>query len=197
MVLLSKPGESGSSTPRAIMLTESAEEYDEMLAAFMKDMKPASIVERALVGDVFDITWEINRYRRIKTTLLNDSFRATYAEILEAQIDAETMTERSEAAKAAVRRRFESDEGRTEVFDMLAKCGLSESSVEVSAIEATAEVIGAIDRTLAALELRRINAVRFLAEYRDGLASRAEQVLSQIIENALPKQGVERLTKQD
>lgn len=197
MAFSSKPGEFGPSTARAIMLTESEAEYDEMVAAFMKDMKPGNIVERALVGDVFDITWEINRYRRIKTTLLNDSFRATYAEILEAQIDAETMTERSEAAKAAVRRRFESDEGRTEVFDMLAKCGLSESSVEVSAIEATAEVIGAIDRTLAALELRRINAVRFLAEYRDGLASRAEQVLSQIIENALPKQGVERLTKQD
>jgi len=197
MVLLSKPGESGSSTPRAILLTESAGEYDEIFAAFMKDMKPGNIVERAYVGDVFELTWEIQRYRRIKTTLLNDSFRATYAEILEAQIDAETMTERSEAAKAAVRRRFETEEGRTEVFDMLAKCGLSESSVEVSAIEATAEVIGAIDRTLAALELRRINAVRFLAEYRDGLASRAEQVLSQIIENALPKQGVERLTKQD
>jgi hypothetical protein len=189
-------GRYSACTPRAILATESSAEYDELFAAFMEDIKPRNVVERAYAADVFHITWEIIRYRRIKTTFLNDSFQEVLAEILESEIDAETTSEARTKARAAARQWFASEAGRAETNAMLAAFGLNESSVEVRVIEATAEMIGAIDRTLAMLELRRIGAIRFIAEYRRGFADQAEQVTTWLIENAGPKLGAKEITEQ-
>jgi hypothetical protein len=54
-----------------ILEGEDSAAYDELLARVSRDMKPADIVEEIWIRDIVDLTWEIFRWRRLKTALFS------------------------------------------------------------------------------------------------------------------------------
>ncbi len=56
---------------RPIVTGEEPERYDDLLARIGNAIKPKNAIEWLWVKDVTDFTWEIQRYRRFKTALLD------------------------------------------------------------------------------------------------------------------------------
>lgn len=59
---------------RGLNASESYEEYDELVAAFIRDANPRDIIERIYVTDAASLTSEIRRYRRLKAKILTLSY---------------------------------------------------------------------------------------------------------------------------
>ena len=59
--------------PAPILEGEDGNAYDELLERVSSDVKPKGIVEEILVQDVVNLTWEILRWRRLKTARLSSS----------------------------------------------------------------------------------------------------------------------------
>jgi hypothetical protein len=56
--------------PPPLLEGEDAAAYDELLARISKAVKPSDFIEKIWVRDIGDLTWEIMRWRRLKTSLL-------------------------------------------------------------------------------------------------------------------------------
>ena len=71
------PGRASIFGPPPILEGEDAQAYNELLASISGAVKPSDTIEELWVCDIVDLTWEIFRYRRIKTNFLADELRAT------------------------------------------------------------------------------------------------------------------------
>ncbi|MFZ2080717.1 MAG: hypothetical protein WAV38_29525 [Xanthobacteraceae bacterium] len=73
--------------PSPVLITESAKEFERFLNAFMDELKPRGIVEVHLVSDMAEKAWEIRRYRRVKTNLINSARRPGVKKLLESLVE--------------------------------------------------------------------------------------------------------------
>jgi hypothetical protein len=53
-----------------LLAGEDAAGYDELLARISSAVKPSDVIEEIWVRDIVDLTWEIFRWRRLKTGIL-------------------------------------------------------------------------------------------------------------------------------
>ena len=51
--------------------------------ALKNEVQPQSMIEKMYFADITQLNWDIERYRRVKTAILNTAFRAALATILE------------------------------------------------------------------------------------------------------------------
>src|ERR1044071_3437460 len=65
--------------PPPVLSSESEDHYYEILLRFMSCLKPRNHLERSLVKDIADATWEIKRYSRYKTLTVERKFRERVA----------------------------------------------------------------------------------------------------------------------
>src|SRR5215469_2305446 len=70
-----------------VLKGESAEEFERFHDAFIEELKPRGIVEAQLVADIAEKAWEIRRYQRVKTNLINSARRPGVKELLESLIE--------------------------------------------------------------------------------------------------------------
>lgn len=62
---------------------EDSAAYDELLACVSSKVKPVDIIEKLLVRDVVDLSWDVLRLRRLRAHFNNASFRQGLEETLE------------------------------------------------------------------------------------------------------------------
>lgn len=58
--------------PAPILEEEDAECYNELLAGVSREVKATGIIEEIWIRDLVDLTWEILRWRRLRTALLSE-----------------------------------------------------------------------------------------------------------------------------
>ena len=68
--------------PAPILPNEDSAAYDELLARVSAEVKPTDIIEEIWIRDVVDLTWEILRWRRIRTSLVAAEMSAKLRPIL-------------------------------------------------------------------------------------------------------------------
>ncbi len=56
--------------PPQILEGEDRAAYDELVARIYDDIKPVDIIEEMHIADVVSLTWEILRWRRLKSSLI-------------------------------------------------------------------------------------------------------------------------------
>jgi hypothetical protein len=56
--------------PAPILYGEDGAAYDELLAQVSSAVKPTDAIENIWVRDIVDLTWEVLRWRRIKTSVI-------------------------------------------------------------------------------------------------------------------------------
>ena len=56
--------------PPPVLRSEDLAEYDALLAHVSKCVKPKDILEKIWIRDTVDLTWEVFRWRRLMTNLL-------------------------------------------------------------------------------------------------------------------------------
>jgi len=161
-----------------LLITESAEDFASLNAAFAQAIKPRDVVERMYVDDIAALSWEILRFRRCKVAIINAAFKGALEDLLGRL----TGTSDWDSLRALVENWFSEPEAKKEVSQLLAEYHLDESAIEAEAIRSRSAELELLDRMLTSLEARRNRALRCVADYQDRFAKQLREVSDRVIE---------------
>ncbi len=68
---------------RPLILGEDEAAYDTLMSTFTGALKPANIIEELLVKDIVDLTWNIERFERLKDSLLLVASKSVLTRVLQ------------------------------------------------------------------------------------------------------------------
>jgi hypothetical protein len=192
---------------RPLLLGESPELYDTLLSRVAAEAKPEDTIERLLLRDVVDLTWEIQRFRKIHTTIIQNSMEARVISKMKLALSRAANADVVESAEPATaepeidhddlaRRYFAGDsEARREIEAMLAEQGIeldSESSLMTSVYLDNESNLDFIDRMIAAAEARRERMLRLFHGRRLGFGIRVRHALDRENESEIAQQNAPR-----
>jgi hypothetical protein len=173
--------------PPPVLSTENAKAYDEILARLMQCLDPRDFMERLLIKQLVDCTWEMMRYTRHKTMSIERKFRQR----LELQ---------SKAAKASGQNREArlADSGRANALGSVCELEkIADGAVrdagetlthlpheldQVGALEASIGYHGQLDHLLNAAVARRNDVLEQVERYKHGSGKRLRKTSNAIIE---------------
>ena len=160
-----------------LLITERQNDFDRIRDTLNTEIKPSGIVDQMYVADVAYLTWEILRFRRCKSGIINLAFRDALKEVLEQvlrQPGHGPYGVKDEADELA-RKWFSDQEGRKRVLELLGEFQLDEVAIEANAVRRSAGDLELLDRLLASLESRRNRTLRCIGEYRNALAQQLKE----------------------
>ena len=158
-----------------VLITESAKDFEALRQQIVQDLEPRGLIEAGIVRRIASIMWEMMRYERVKSVLINLSFSDALQHLL-GQIGLET-----DEAQELSERWFTDAEAKTEVAELLQKMALDEYAIEAEAVRRSSGELESIQRMLGLLESRFKNALASLGEYR-GAAVKLRGNSSPVIE---------------
>jgi len=167
-----------------VLRTESEEEFFELLAGFTQDIGPKNFIERTCVDDVVYSTWDIMRYRRIKTGLMNNAFMKALTRILyriQYPPSTQLLPERHKAAAGLAYDWLILEEANRNVATLLEEAGLDDSAIEAEAYMIAADELEKADRMLNSAQASRDKALRAIAKYRKSFAHLLEQKSDRVL----------------
>jgi len=160
----------------SLLGTESQQDYEHFRTAIHDEIAPNGPIEALFVQDKH--SWEIQRLRDAKTQLIKISIPAAINRLLNRESDITFPLVQDYGS-----RWFEGKQEQAKILEQLACYGLDEKAIIAQAIKMVPEN-EALDRRLAALEVRRSKTFRDLAEFRDIMAGRARPVSPRVIEGS-------------
>jgi hypothetical protein len=153
-----KGAPSGSAMP--VLITESAKDFEAHRHQIEQDLSPRGLIEAGIVRRIASIMWEMARYERVKSVLINLAFSEALQHLL-GQIGLE-----ADEAEELSERWFTEAEAKTEVAELLQKMALDDYAIEAEAVRRSSGELESIQRILGVLESRCKNALASLVEYR-------------------------------
>jgi hypothetical protein len=167
-----------------LLITESADEFEALHAAFEREIKPRGIIEQMYVHDISSIVWEILRLRRCKAVIINSAFRSAVQNLLKQLLrqPGQYEYEVEDEAEALAQAWFTDQEAKKQVSEILGRFDLDESAIEAEAIRRSSSDLELLDRMLTSLESRRNKALGCVAEYRASLAHQLRDSADRIID---------------
>jgi hypothetical protein len=163
-----------------VLHTESGEEFERFRQGYDEEIKPRGIIERQSVNEIIVLGWEIQRYSRAKTDLINVQFLRGLKNLL---IQYSVLP--SEADKLA-QQWFTDESAKQRVLEDLKRFNLDEAVIASQAMRLCAAELQQIDQILASLQWRYKKALRFLAKFRGGLGQQLHAKLERIIHGKDP-----------
>jgi hypothetical protein len=159
-----------------LLITESQEDFASLIAALTQEIEPRGIIERMYTAETAYYVWEILRWRRCKTAVINASFARVLKEILRRLIGYSSVGN-------LVDDWFLEREAKATVSEILACWNLNESIIEAEAIQESDTDVERFDRMLSLAESRRDRALRHVEE-RQGrrFAKQLREVSDRVIE---------------
>ncbi len=179
--------------PGWIIEGEDPQLYEDLLAAVGAAVKPIDLIDWLLLKDFVDLTWEIQRARRTRESVVRMARRDAMKSILVTLMPAEgplMMGESDEASQLALGW-FAGDEEATErVNELLAQAGLLESDVTAQTLTKNAEEFDGLDARDEHFQSRRNSLLKQIERRRAGWAkqfkSSGETVLEGEFEESKP-----------
>ena len=175
-----EPAESGAlaliSMP-ALLLSESAEEFNSLAAALAEEIKPRGIIEHMHIAETTKLVWETLRLHRCKAAIINSAFRPAMENLLERVWREPGESVPYEESKELAFAWFTDPNA-----EILGRFHLDETAIEAEAIKSLMPELEVLDRNLMTLEVRRNRALRGIAEYRVSFAKRVREGSDRIIE---------------
>jgi hypothetical protein len=157
-----------------ILITENAEEFNEFLDQIERDIKPRGPLERMLVERIAQEWWEIRRYDRCKSAIMNAAYGPALRDLLnQAGVDSEEGAELAD-------RWFTESAAKIEVNEKLRRVGLDESAIQAEVIRRSLTELEALEKMIGWLEARARTALASMDQYRDvviQLRGRSEPVI--------------------
>jgi len=171
-----------------VLITESSEDLDSLRLQLFKEFNPVGETERILVENLVQNNWEVKRYRRTKTSLINGKYREALAIIYnqltrppsnnvldhdddeaaaEGRVDDDLINELSDLGESVVVEQWFVDPlMRHKFLRLLENYKLDENSIEAEAIRLLSGDLECIDSILASLEHRFHRTYMLLTEKR-------------------------------
>jgi hypothetical protein len=170
--------------PSPVLITESVDEFSRLHDALKDEFKPHGTVEQFKVEEIAALMWEIRRYRRAKTAILNSAYRDALGNLLggicrEPGPFVLGIGDKDEL----VHQWFGDDQNAKQlVLQKLAYFGLDERAIEAQAMQIRAADLEKLDRLLASREWRLDKAWLSFAEFRGGLGRHLRETAERVID---------------
>jgi hypothetical protein len=156
-----------------ILRTESESDMAKLRAEVESGIGPTDFIERGFVEDIVRYTWDIKRYERVETGILNNALRKALAQILN-----EILLPPSAAwahkcwmsAQQLAHGWLLDPQTNRQVASQLKEAGLDESAITAKAQALVAGDIANARRMVESARVGRDRALRSLAKYRKSLA---------------------------
>jgi hypothetical protein len=169
-----------------LLTTESPDQFASLCEDLEQAIQPNNVIERTYVHDIATLIWEILRFRRYKTIMIDnhrrDALRGILVQLL-CDDDYDQPYDKMLDAKDLACSWFDSKKAQARVTKLLRKFQMDEAAIEAEAFQSCFENIERLDRMLTALEFRRDRALRFIAEYRQLLSKQLRQAGDRILDN--------------
>jgi len=168
-----------------VLITESADEFSGLRDALKDQFKPQGAFEHFRVDEIAALMWEIRRYRRAKTILINSAYREALENLLKrvCREPGESFSGIQEYTDDLAHKWFGNDESaKQEVLEKLASFKLDENAIEAEAMSIMAADLETFDRSLASQEWCLNKALRSLAEFRGGLGRHLHATVERMID---------------
>ena len=140
-------------------------------------MRPASVIEEALVRNLVDLTWEIRRFRRMQAGLMDVGSADASARVLSRFVH-------------DVERRWELVNGwvagdksaKEKVAEFLARSTLGPNAIEAQVFSGRLATFDRLDQILTRLEVRRNSVLREIDRHREVLGRWAREAMADVID---------------
>lgn len=168
-----------SLAPAPLLPGESEAAFFELAERICSGAKPADAIEEFLVRDVIDLTWEVVRLRRIKTSLVKANMDCGVRSLLETI--GYPPDNNSFVRNATIEAWAAGNEDiKKQVKDIMTSAGLTQDELVSKTIDAKLDSFERLDRMLASSEARRNNALREIDRHREALGAGARRTLDEI-----------------
>ena len=151
--------------PPPLLASESPIRFQRFLTQFVVDLDPKSITEWMLLGDVVNVSWEIQRYRRAKTTLLKLSCPKVADELFLDNMLAQHKLEQFLVRDSAEYRDLKRTTGKEFDASSIAE-GLRLDDLYDAALLHNMDLVERLDKMIGTLENRRDRLYRQLREHK-------------------------------
>jgi hypothetical protein len=160
--------------PGWIVEGEDSDRYEELLAQVGSAVQPRDIIDWLLVKDIVALSWEIQRTRRIRDTLLRTMRLDAMESILASLLPDQTVPifSKLKANKLARLSLNGDQEAEKEVKDLLGQAGLTFEDISMRAIATNAQEFDRLDVQTERHEYRRDALLRQIERRRAGLAKK-------------------------
>ena len=157
-----------------VLRTELKADLAKLRADIRRGIEPTDFIERGYVEDTVYHTWDIMRYQRVTTGILNNALRKALAGIL-SEILLPPSTARAIECWVSSQRLSHGwlldPESKCQVISLLKEAGLDESAIEAKAYTLVADDLEKANRMLESAREGRDRALRSIAKYRKSLAA--------------------------
>ncbi|HEY5068103.1 MAG TPA: hypothetical protein VIJ04_25165 [Xanthobacteraceae bacterium] len=178
-----------------VLITESQDEFDQLKSELLDEINPQGALARIYTEDLIAVCWEIRRYQRTKTTLINSHYRDALGIIFnqltrppsnvcprpddvgDAEVDQDDENVRYaydpliakllDLGEADFAEQwFSNPDVRAQFRELLARYRLNEGYIEAEVIRLLIRDLDDIDRMLVSFEFRRERLLRSLKDPR-------------------------------
>ena len=159
--------------PFNILRTESKADLAKLRADVQRGIVPTDFIERGFVEDIEYHTWDMRRYQRVVTGILNNALRKALAQILNEILlpPATAMAIKCWMSAQRLSHGWLLDpESKRQVASLLKEAGLDESAIEAKAYTLVSDDLEKANRMLKSAREGRDKALRSIAKYRKSLA---------------------------
>jgi hypothetical protein len=157
----------------SVLRTESKADFTKLLADISQDIEPKNSIEKIYVTDIASHTWDIMRYRRVKTGILNNALKPALVKILR-QIQLPPSPNLSYERWLASERLsywwLFDQESKRRVSSLLEEAGFDPSNIEAEAYRLVADDLENAERMVTSAQAGRDKALRSIAKYRRSFA---------------------------
>jgi hypothetical protein len=163
--------------PPPLLEGENPAEYQDLFGRISAVIKPKDMLDEIWVRDVVDLTWEIQRTRRLKVALLNSFMPGAVRNILEPIL--------GYSAAGEISRQWAARNGRAvkHVNKLIKSMGLTFEAVAARALSNNIEAFEKIDRMIMNAEARRNAALRESDRHRASVLE-LQQALDDVVDAA-------------
>jgi hypothetical protein len=163
-----------------ILRTESKDDLNKLFDDISRDIQPADSIEKLWVGDIVSLTWDIMRYRRIKTGLLANSSKI----VVEFLFDS-LLPQNADGRWASEGLKFDwsglDSEAKRRAEAFLLDAGIDEVAIEARAYKAAADALDQVGRMENAAQAARDKALRSIAKYRKSFAAKLQRSTDRVL----------------
>lgn len=167
---------------RPLLSTESPSDYDDLLARLITTVEPADVIQEIAVKDFVDLTWEIERFKRLKAAHLADHLRRELIDALRGLrgLDNRHVIDQPTAASHARACLNGDPTAVADVTEILRQGALDLDTVTARAAFSRMEGLERIDRQIASAESRRSRHLADLERRQAVLARRLRQAAASL-----------------
>jgi len=159
--------------------------YEELLGRVGAAVQPTDIIDWLLLKDVVALTWEIQRSRRQRDTLVRMGRRRATEQILEQASPRQMISDVSRALEIRnLASKWLSGEAAptTRALGLLAKAGFSLNDIAAQSLTVKADELDCIDQQVQRHESRRDAILQQIERRREGLAQRVRRASEQAVD---------------